>query len=241
MDTPLPQPPKRREPKLVDYQPGMIKRRKRQRRVIRPEKGSARAAAMLPGGASASSPLVNVHPNEYVPPHLWSVYKPGPISRATHDKIPMANVRTAQLKGMADRMGYTKEHPMPDRKDKPAFRKWLEGLYLAHTKRKQEWVMDRHNTESKMAAIVISKFGGVRGMADALKRLHLHSGDPKDKQYIRHRNTITNWRIPSFRRGAQQHNGTDGTIPYPMWRPILRAARYEGILLKFEDFFPELA
>lgn len=226
---------------IADLRPGMLKRRKKQRRVILPEPGSPRVTAMLPGGASGSSPLVNVTPNEYVPPHLWSDYQPGKVSGYIRKYTPMSLLSRKALADRARRLGYLADHPMPKRENKVEFGKWLEGLYLLHTKQKQEWVMERYNTSSKMAAIVIAKFGGVQGLCDALQRLHLHSGLESDKMYIRHRNVIIGWRKPPETARKKRTNGTDGMIPYPMWRGILRAARYEGILLRFEDFFPELA
>lgn len=83
-------------------------------------------------------------------------------------------------------------------------------------------------------------------MSAALDRLHLHSGVESDKQYRRSYNTIRAWLKPvrldeHFNRKRDRPKGTDGIIPYNMWRGVLRAARYEGILLRFEDFFPELA
>lgn len=226
---------------FVDARPGLLKHRKKQRRVILPEPGSPRVTAMLPGGVSGSSPLVNVTPNEYVPPHLWSEYQPGKVAGYMRKHTPLAYLAKKALADRARRLGYLADHPMPKRENKVEFGKWLEGLYLMQTKQKQAWVMERYNTSSKMAASVIAKFGGVRGLYDALNRLHLHSGLESDKMYIRHRNIISGWRKPPEPARKKRTNGTDGMIPYPMWRGILRAARYEGILLRFEDFFPELA
>lgn len=86
----------------------------------------------------------------------------------------------------------------------------------------------------KMAANIINKFGGVLPLSRALAQLHEISGDDTDTQYIRAPRTIRQWYVP--KRGK----GMDGIIPHQLWPAILRAARYQGIVLTVQDFVPEL-
>lgn len=86
----------------------------------------------------------------------------------------------------------------------------------------------------KMAANIINKFGGIIPLSKALAQLHEISGDDKDKQYIRAPRTIRHWYVP------KRFKGMDGMIPHQLWPAILRAARYQGIVLTIQDFVPEL-
>lgn len=239
MDTEQPKAPQKK-PRLIDSRPGLIQRRKRQRVRITVEPGSPRAKAILPGGASGSSPLINVNPSE-----MPSGYQQGKKGRPGIG-MPWRKWSKRMLYDKARRMGWLDANPMPPLTDRVQFARWVEGLHAEWVRRQNAKVFDKHPTSSKMAAIVIHKFGGVRRMAEALDRLHMHSGVETDKRYRRRYAAINTWQKPikydeNGKRLRNRPKGTDGIIPYQMWNAILRAARYEGILLRFEDFFPELA
>jgi len=71
---------------------------------------------------------------------------------------------------------------------------------------------------------IISKFGGARDLAKALKAIG------RERNFA----TIYKWTYP---RGP---NGTGGVIPTAAWPDIMAAARYCGVLITAEDLDPRL-
>lgn len=73
---------------------------------------------------------------------------------------------------------------------------------------------------------IIKKFGGAYQLAEALRL-----SDPNTK--IRAA-AVYRWTYPTSK------GGTGGLIPNRMWRPIILAARLNGVLLLAEDFIDGL-
>lgn len=73
---------------------------------------------------------------------------------------------------------------------------------------------------------IIHKFGGVKKLSAALAYI--------DKP--RHWSTIYKWMYPKKVGGG---GGTGGLIPTAAWPDVLKAAKYDGVLITIEDRDPK--
>ena len=140
---------------------------------------------------------------------------------------------TLQLRRMAERYNVTWPVPSYGKLDKQQKGELIQTCYAVRQARKRDKLYGTGAT-FKMAARIFEKFGGIWEVVTALENLYTYSGDERDKEYARSYNTVRHWRKP------RAQGGSDGMIPPHLWQAIMRAARYQGIVLTAEDFLPEL-
>lgn len=69
---------------------------------------------------------------------------------------------------------------------------------------------------------IYAKFGGVPQLFHSMQRAGVKRSLP----------SIYRWNYP------RSHGGSDGIIPTAAWSAIMKAARFEGIIIGPEDLFP---
>ena len=162
---------------------------------------------------------------------------PANVRRASYNILGSSygwrRASTLQLKRLAERYGVPWPVPRHGKIDKQQKGELIQACYAVRQQRKHAKLYQTGAT-FKMAARIFEKFGGVWGLVNALESLPLHSGDEGDRVYARSYNTVRTWPRPKAQKGR------DGMIPPNMWQPIMRAARYQGLVLTAEDFLPEL-
>lgn len=162
---------------------------------------------------------------------------PANLRKASYNLLGSRNgwikMSTLQLKRMSERYGVPWPVPRHGKLDKQQKGELIQACYAVRQTRKRDALYEGGAT-FKMAARIFEKFGGIWGLVNALENLHVHSGDEHDKVYARSYNTVRQW------KKSRADRGSDGLIPPNMWQAVMRAARYQGIVLTPEDFLPEL-
>lgn len=162
---------------------------------------------------------------------------PGNLRKASYNLLGSGNgwikMTTLQVKRMSERYGIPWPVPHYGKLDKQQKSELIQACYAVRQARKRDAFYD-NGAAFKMAGRICEKFGGIWGVVHALENLYTYSGDENDKAYARSYNTVRHWRCP------RAQGGQDGLIPPQLWQAIMRAARYQGIVLTAEDFLPEL-
>jgi len=162
---------------------------------------------------------------------------PRNLRKASYNLLGSRNgwikMTTLQLKRMSERYGVPWPVPHYGKLDKQQKGELIQACYAVRQARSRDKLYG-NGASFKMAARIFEKFGGIWGVVTALENLYTYSGDERDKEYARSYNTVRHW------RRSRAQGGRDGIIPPQLWQAIMRAARYQGIVLTAEDFLPEL-